>query len=600
MAAAMASSQSAELEEIRGFGKSCGSFKEKEFLSVEDIYHSLLGRCVNNAGETMRGNIQQNRSDAFFHLPVEVSISGLQHCTTMDSTRKILESQSFIGRKHEREELKDLFFWSVNVPSTDIEKAREEAYTHVQKHIPPDEAKEYKEEITKQFANSPAFNKLASRYGNFRFSFQFSDLLSLYEAQFCEGKKPQLSILGTDIYKQEIAHYVVVHCPDSTRFKDHPRVPRLQTRCEPLPNVFLVDDTLYWRPESTSNNLKVRTKDGHITACNQPEPCIYFQGSGHCLHTVPCPWNHLVITFHIPHGNSLKIPVEKLIDQLSACSPLDPFMKGNSRMGKNEAEKHIKDFQQLYLGRSQELRPKVDSSHGEQFGRRTDRTPLREINTNVRVKGEERRRAAEPNEKLHDCRAPTKENEEVTANEINKSTLQSEQFFQSMLDCQKQLITSIENLGKNLSEGFHSLCQELRNVTDAITSFQMDISRREHRPLSSIETKAGRKTFTLSPSSSLRSDDLTTTSRVVDGPEEDGSQCYGEQKSLLNEDSLEAQMDGGKPAEEEVGEQPSTHVRVKQERNGGSVTGKHAAERGDPQDIGESMKQYGPPLKKKK
>ncbi|XP_044145253.1 uncharacterized protein LOC122934111 [Bufo gargarizans] len=254
-------------------------------------------------------------------------------------------------------------------------------------------------------------------------------------------------------------------------------------------------------------------------------------------------------------------------------------MKGNLRMEKNEAEKHLKYFQQQYLGRSQELRPKVDSSQGEQFGRRTDRTPLREINTNVKVKGEERRRAAKPNEKLHDCRAPTMENEEVTANEINNSTLQSEQFSQSMLDCQKQLITSIENLGKNLSEGFHSLCQELRNVTDAITSFQMDISRREHRPLSSIETKAGRNTvptFTSSPSSSLRLDDLTTTLRVVDGPEEDGSQCYGEQKSLLNEDSLEAQMDGGKPAE-----------------------AKRDSKRGDPH-IGESIKQYGPPFKKKK
>ncbi|XP_044150722.1 uncharacterized protein LOC122938912 [Bufo gargarizans] len=594
----MASSQSKELVEIRSFGTPLGYFKEKEFLSVEDIYHSLPERSINKAGVTMRSNILQTRSDAFLHLPVEFSISGLQHCTTMDSTRKILESQSFIGREHEREELKDLFFWSVNVPSTDIEKAQEEAYTHVQEHIPPQEAKKYKEEITKQFANSPAFNQ-ASRYGNFRFSYQFSDLLSLYEAQFCEGKKPQLSILGTDVYKQEIAHYVVVHCPDSTRFKDHPRVPRLQTRCEPLPNVFLVDDTLYWRPESTSNALKVRTKDGHITACNQPEPCKSFENSGHCFHYDRCAWNHLVIAFHIPQGDALKIPVENLIKHLSACSALDPFMKENSRMKRGEAEKQFKDFQQQYLGRSQELRPKVNYSHGDQFGKHSDRTPHTE--TNIHLEGKKRRREAESNEKLHDCRAPTMENVENTTSKINNSTLQSEQFFQSMLDCQKQLITSIENVGKNLSEGFHSLCQELRNVTGAITSFQMDISRREHRPPSSIETKVGRKTFTSSPSSSLRSDDLTTTSRVVvDGPEVYSSQVYGEQKSLLNEDSLETQMDGGKPEEgEEVREQPSAHVRVKQERNGGSVTGKHAAERGDPHELEESSEQYGPPLKKK-
>ncbi|XP_040275355.1 uncharacterized protein LOC120990543 isoform X2 [Bufo bufo] len=595
----MASSQSTELEEIISSKSSLGYFKQKELLSVEEIYKCLQKKSINKTGKNMKSNIEQIRSDIFLHLPVEFSITGLHHCTTLDSTKMILESQSFTGTTQGRLKFTSLSFWAVDVSSRDIEKARKEAYTHVQKIVRKCEAEEYQRELMQQFANSPAFNKLASRYGNFKFSFQFSDLLSLYEAQFCEGKKPQLSILGMHIYKQEIVHYVVVHCPDNSRFKDHPRVPRLEVRCDPLPNVFLLGDTLYWRPESTSESLEVLSKKGEIIGSPLQPTCNLYEKSGHCNDKVKCVWNQLVIAFNVPWDNQFKIPVDTLINNLTACGDLQPFMN-KSKMKKTDAEKRIEKLKKKYPAKSQELHPKVDSSHGEQFGRRTDRTPLREINTNVRVKGEERRRAAEPNEKLHDCRAPTKENEEVTANEINKSTLQSEQFFQSMLDCQKQLITSIENLGKNLSEGFHSLCQELRNVTDAITSFQMDISRREHRPLSSIETKAGRKTFTLSPSSSLRSDDLTTTSRVVDGPEEDGSQCYGEQKSLLNEDSLEAQMDGGKPAEEEVGEQPSTHVRVKQERNGGSVTGKHAAERGDPQDIGESMKQYGPPLKKKK
>ncbi|XP_044132650.1 uncharacterized protein LOC122925184 [Bufo gargarizans] len=404
-AAAMASSQSTEIEEIISSKSSLGYFKLKELLSVEEIYKCLQKKSINKAGKNMRFNIEQIRSDIFLRPSVEFSITGLQHCTTLESTRKILESQSFIGTTKGRLKLANLSFWAVDVSSHDIEKARKESYTHVQKLVRKCEAEEYEKELMQQFANSPAFNKLASRYGNFQFSFQFSDLLSLYEAQFCVGQNPQLSILGTDIYKQEIVHYVVVHCPDNSRFKDHPRVPRLQVRRDPLPNVFLLGDTLYWRPESTSESLEVLSKKGEIIGCPLQPTCDLYEESRHCNHRVNCVWNQLVIAFNVPWGNQFKISVDKLINNLTACGDLQPFIN-KSKMEKTDAEKWISKLKKKYPGKSQELHPKVDSSHGEQSDRRTDRTLLTD---NV----EERREGA-----------PTMGNEEVTITQMDTSTQQ--------------------------------------------------------------------------------------------------------------------------------------------------------------------------------
>ncbi|XP_069833035.1 uncharacterized protein [Dendropsophus ebraccatus] len=239
--------ENTDLVEIRGLRSSNGYFKNQELLSVDEIYTKLENRSLHKAGKKMKETIKRVRSDVFLSFPVEFPVSGLRHTTTKNPMEEILSSQSFQGSQHGRREFIDLSFWGAEVPSSDLEKTREAAYMYTRDQVPQCEAEEYREEITQQFANSPAFNKSASRYGNFSFSFPFSDLLSLYRAQFCDGEEPQLSILGTDIYKQEIAHYVVVHSPGESRFMDFPKVPRLQTREEPLPFVYWKDGTLYWR-----------------------------------------------------------------------------------------------------------------------------------------------------------------------------------------------------------------------------------------------------------------------------------------------------------------------------------------------------------------
>ncbi|KAK3540967.1 hypothetical protein QTP86_007694 [Hemibagrus guttatus] len=62
----------------------------------------------------------------------------------------------------------------------------------------------------KEFATSPAFQP-ESRYGNFRFTFQLTELLKEYSKQFCSRTSPTLRVLDTKIFKQEIVYSVLVH-----------------------------------------------------------------------------------------------------------------------------------------------------------------------------------------------------------------------------------------------------------------------------------------------------------------------------------------------------------------------------------------------------
>ncbi|KAM4048757.1 uncharacterized protein ACNLHF_028361 [Anomaloglossus baeobatrachus] len=336
----MAASQNTDLTEITG--PSPGYFRGKKLLSVSEIYHSLLSRRLHDSGEKMRSSIENIRSDLFLDLPVEFPVTGLQHATTLSSMKMIVRERSLMAGSSFRREFQDFSFWGADISPTNIEKAQEDAENYIQEKAP--QSHEYQDKIRKQFASSPAFNKSASRYGNFRFSFNLPDLLSLYKDQFCRGEKPEMSILGTDIYKQEIAHYIVVHSPHTKRFKDLPRVPSLQTRCEPLPFVYWMGDTLYWRPESTLQDLILLTRNSEVIRCPLYQLNCYIEG---CSHKISCAWNQLVFALHIPHGESLEFPSQMIIDNLSACDALDPYMKPKStRMEISAAEEWIKQVKQ--------------------------------------------------------------------------------------------------------------------------------------------------------------------------------------------------------------------------------------------------------------
>ncbi|XP_069496568.1 uncharacterized protein [Ambystoma mexicanum] len=82
------------------------------------------------------------------------------------------------------------------------------------------------DELRAMLTNAPSCSS-GSRDGSFQLSLGLWELLDAYGAQFCEGAEPELRVLATDLYKQEIAHCLVVHGPKhAAEFGHLPRVPR--------------------------------------------------------------------------------------------------------------------------------------------------------------------------------------------------------------------------------------------------------------------------------------------------------------------------------------------------------------------------------------
>ncbi|XP_066444718.1 uncharacterized protein [Eleutherodactylus coqui] len=305
-----------KLQEIRTSKRIRGYYERGKFLTIAEV---------------------QSRLASYEEFPV----LALQHVTTHKDAEKILRSKFFKGRKHERPEFNDLSFWSVDVSSDVIEKARHQAYEAMRTVVKAEELETFHEEIKEQFANSAAFDRSASRYGNFKFSFPLSLLLSRYKTQHCKGGEPELRILGTDIYKQEIAHYIVVHSPHTEVFKDLQKVPAMTTGSHDNSVVCWMDETLYWRPESTSSSLLLRVSNNSCTERNddlQPK-------SGPIMRPrVPrCVWNHLVVTFHLPNAGKLEIPNRFLLRNLMPCHALQPYLNEDP-IQKHQARERIRAF----------------------------------------------------------------------------------------------------------------------------------------------------------------------------------------------------------------------------------------------------------------
>ncbi|XP_072007943.1 uncharacterized protein [Engystomops pustulosus] len=312
-----------DLQEIKTSKITRGYYARGKLLSIAEIHRYLSSlQNIKSAGKSMMRNIKRVGSDEFLHAPLEFPVFALQHVTSYESAKKILELESFKGRKHERPEFHDLSFWSADISSDDIKKSRLQIYEKMRTVVKAEEMETFHEEMKEQFANSPAFDKMASRYGNFAFSFPLSLLLWRYKTQHCKPREPQLRILGTDIYKQEIAHYIVVHSPDTKDFNDLPLIPNMPNR-----SIGWEDNTLFWKPESTSISLLLDVSKNSCSVRNydpQPEAKPRHKIRPH----VPrCVWNQLVVAFHLPHDGELKIPGQYLLRNLMPCHALQPFLK---------------------------------------------------------------------------------------------------------------------------------------------------------------------------------------------------------------------------------------------------------------------------------
>ncbi|XP_077334490.1 uncharacterized protein LOC143975812 [Lithobates pipiens] len=335
------------------------------FLSIKEASNSLPateGECSPAERKpNMTESLQRTKDHQFQHLQVPIPISKLQHVTDL-SVFKICEEGGFramVGNANQespisaaeeprpeprpepgpesRPEMDDLLFWSADISSEDTEAAKCEAYNNVRRVISSLHARQFEGEIKEQFANSPAFRK-ASRYGNFRFSFALSYLLEMYKDQHCGGGEPQLRILSTELHKEEIAHYIVVHSPSTSKFNDFPMVPTVQIGSYPPYFVYWMNKTLYWRPESTSDALHVAIfENGHVWSASN------YNKFKNGVYSV---WNHVIFAFHLPEGQ-LKIPIEDLLEHLTACEGDYPFL-GGTPISKEMAEKCIQDVRKTH------------------------------------------------------------------------------------------------------------------------------------------------------------------------------------------------------------------------------------------------------------
>ncbi|XP_031752243.1 uncharacterized protein LOC116408722 [Xenopus tropicalis] len=325
-----------ELRELQGLNGSVGNFVEGNFLSVEQI-HGCLKReedHLNEERKKMIGYIERTIPDQFLQLGITFPVTRLQHVTTETPTRQIVQSGYFRAGDQSRlpwsHPNAKLLYWSVEILKEQIEELRQEAFQALQAMVPPHNAKVYEEDFNCQFADSPAF-KSASRYGNFKFSLPLSDLLFEYKEQHCRDAELEFRVLGTAMYSKEIAHIVLVHSSRATEFRDLPPVPIVGRNANSLPFVFQSqeDGKLYWRPESTADVLKMRISENQCRMRECPLSCFKYAAYGVCDHyrDTYCVWNHLILAFHLPGNEPLRIPREKLLESLSACDILEPYLR---------------------------------------------------------------------------------------------------------------------------------------------------------------------------------------------------------------------------------------------------------------------------------
>ncbi|CAH2299149.1 Hypothetical predicted protein [Pelobates cultripes] len=242
----MVSKQNKALTPIKHLMGSSAYCKEGQFLSIDEEYNYLKSeRDLHEVGSAIISKISKLKFDQLFKMCLVFAITRLRHVTTQDCLPDILSLGYF--NVNNSESSRRLCFWSAEVIPDDIEQARQWAFDYVQHMVTAEEAERFQEEIKGQFASSPAFDNSTSRYGNFMFSFALSDLLEAYQPQHCQNGEPQLRVLGTEMYTQEIAHIVVVHSPDTDLYHDLPRVETVPSTAESLPFIY--------RPESVQTVL---------------------------------------------------------------------------------------------------------------------------------------------------------------------------------------------------------------------------------------------------------------------------------------------------------------------------------------------------------
>ncbi|KAA0721721.1 Deoxynucleoside triphosphate triphosphohydrolase SAMHD1 [Triplophysa tibetana] len=151
-----------------------------------------------------------------YPTPVEFHITEVAHVTNKQGIQGILNSGGFLGKD-------SLSWWNLKISEADITAAEERFL----ESFFPNSSKEERaaqQPFLSQFTTSPLFCE-TSRYGNFRFTYQLTELLQAYKKQICDAEEPVLRVYGTKLFKQEIEYVVLVHSPQFNKeFENYPEL----------------------------------------------------------------------------------------------------------------------------------------------------------------------------------------------------------------------------------------------------------------------------------------------------------------------------------------------------------------------------------------
>ncbi|KAK3515637.1 hypothetical protein QTP70_025330 [Hemibagrus guttatus] len=184
-----------------------------------------------------------------------------------------------------------------------------------------------------EFATSPAF-QTESRYGNFRFTFQLTELLKHYSKQFCSRTSPTLRVLDTKIYKQEIVYCVLVHPQYMRHYGKYPRLPaNTKQLCG------YSKKTMTWHCQSPSDNyqysLEMNGEDGVVYA-SPLDRTEYFA------------WDKVAVAFHMKKNWVLRLGRRRLLKHLSVCGIASKNLVEGPKMSVQEAEEEVEYLKEKF------------------------------------------------------------------------------------------------------------------------------------------------------------------------------------------------------------------------------------------------------------
>ena len=220
----------------------------------------------------------------------DFNIKSLLHATPPSAAADIIRDSglrpSLKKLKADSGEGLHLIWWGIKLEEEDIDKYMTGIYRFTSEILLPDENEETIDSRMESFCNSQPF-ATTSRFGNIVFEYSVEELLREYSSQFCDGQAPELRIMGTFAYKQEVMHAFLI-CRRGEVFNAFDFPP---ARCP------IKDDTCTfpWSPLSTGDRIGFNDDKGYRR------------------------WEHATFAFLVPKDQIFRL--ENLDMHMSYCEP---------------------------------------------------------------------------------------------------------------------------------------------------------------------------------------------------------------------------------------------------------------------------------------